>query len=99
MHNVFIPIVFQVVYPIPSCIISVLRDNIIVITFSERVINFSENMIQFSGGTIANFIGNGTEFCVTVTTDNSMQIYVPSGVVMSVNNQPNTQSNRFIYNA
>lgn len=94
-----IPFVLRLFYPTPSCEISILEGNTLVIVFSVRVINFNEVDIVCVGGTLSNFIGNGRDFCVEVITDTTAEIYVPAGVCRSVNEQPNTESNRLIYNA
>lgn len=94
-----IPFTVNLLYPIPSCEISVLRGNVLVISFSERVVDFTETDVEITGGTISEFIGNGREFCITVEVITTAEIYVPSGVAHSEHNQPNTESNRLTYNA
>lgn len=94
-----IPFVVHLLYSIPSCEISVLRDNVIVISFSERVVDFTESDVEITGGTLSEFVGNGRDFCLTVETSATAEIYVPSGVAWSENNQPNTESNRLTYHA
>ena len=99
MSDVHIPLVLHLLYPVPSVVLRILQNNVVVIEFSERVIDFLESHIEITGGTLSDFIGNGRQFCVTVETDSTAELYVPAGVVVSENNQPNTESNRLVYHA
>lgn len=97
MPDVRIPFVMRLLHPIPSCAVSILRDNVIIISFSERVIDFTEADIEITGGTISDFIGNGREFCITIETSTTAEIYVPAGICQSENGIPNAASPRFVY--
>ena len=97
MGEVRIPFILRLLYTSPSCEISVLRDNVILISFSERVIDFSETDIEITGGTLSDFRGNGTQFLIDVQTEATAEISVAAGVCQSANGIPNTASNRFIY--
>ncbi|MYB01985.1 hypothetical protein F4X90_20240 [Candidatus Poribacteria bacterium] len=99
MHNVFIPLVLNTVHLVPTCTISLLRDNVLVIRFSERVVNFTESDIELTGGTLSNFIGNGTDYCITIETETTAEVFVPAHVCESVHGIANAYSNRFTYNA
>jgi len=99
MREVRIPFILRLLYTTPSCEISIFRDNVILITFSERVIDFAETDIEITGGTLSDFRGNGTQFLVDVQTDATAEIYVAAHVCQSAHGIPNTESNRFVYEA
>jgi len=99
MPDIRIGFILNLLYTIPSVVISVLRDNIILIAFSERVTGFTEDAIEITGGTLSDFRGNGREYLVAVNTDTSATLSIGAGVARSVNEQPNTASNRLTYNA
>lgn len=94
-----IPLVLNLSYTIPTVTLSVLRDNIILIAFSERVIGFTADDIEIVGGTLSSFRGNGTEYLIDVATDVSLTVFIPSGVATSVYGELNTESNRLSYDA
>ena len=97
MREVRVPIVLRLLYTTPSCEISILRDNVILISFSERVIDFAATDIEVTGGTLDDFRGNGTQFLIDVQTAATAEIYVGANVCQSANGIPNTESNRFEY--
>lgn len=98
MRAVLIPLTLRLLHTTPSCEISVFRDNVLLITFSERVIDFAETDIEITGGTLSDFRGNGTQFLVEVSTDATAEIVVNAGVCQSgVGGVPNTASNRLVY--
>lgn len=99
MRSVHIPLILRLLYTIPSVSLSVLRDNIILIVFSEGVVNFTADDIEITGGTITDFVGNGREFRATVNTATSAEVYVPAGVCRSENGVLNTESSRLTYHA
>lgn len=97
MRSVRIPLVLRLLYTSPSCEISIFRDNVLLISFSERVIDFTETDIEITGGTLNDFRGNGREFLVEVQTSTTAEIYVPQNICQSANGIPNAESNRFVY--
>lgn len=97
MRSVRIPFVIVLLYTTPSVSLSVMRDNTILIVFSERVVNFTEDSIDITGGTLNDFRGNGREFLVEVQTDGTAKIHVPESACQSANGIPNTASNRLVY--
>ncbi|MCY3739909.1 MAG: hypothetical protein OXH00_02695 [Candidatus Poribacteria bacterium] len=96
MSNVYIPLLLHLLYPVPSVVLRQAQNHVVIVTFSERVVNFTEVGIT-TDGTIADFTGNGFEFCVIF--ENATYAHVRSGVAVSENNQPNTESNRLTLNA
>lgn len=99
MRDVRVPFILNLLYTIPSVSLSVLRDNIILIAFSERVIGFTEEVIDIVGGTLSDFRGNGTEYLVEVETETTAELYVSAGVCASANGIANSESNRLTYDA
>lgn len=97
--NTFIPLVLDAIHPIPTCTISLLQGDVLVIRFSERVVHFTESDIEITGGTISNFIGNGIEYCITIQTSTTAEVFVPASVCESANGIANSESNRFVYEA
>lgn len=95
MRLVKIPLVLEVRIPIPSVELSILRDNTVLIAFSERVDGFTEQSIVVVGGRLENFSGNGHQFLVDVLrtdADTASTISVPAGVATH-SGQLNTASN------
>lgn len=99
MPDIRIPLVLNLSYAIPTVALSVLRDNIILIAFSERVIGFTADDIEIVGGTFSGFRGNGTEYLVNVDTATTATLSIRAGVAASVYGELNTESNRLTYDA
>lgn len=95
MSLVKIPLILEVRIPVPSVELSILRDNTVLIAFSERV-DFRRSDIVVVGGMLDNFSGNGQQYVVDVIrTASQTTLSVPAGVV-SYLDQPNTASNTLV---
>ncbi|MXV76536.1 hypothetical protein F4Z99_19985 [Candidatus Poribacteria bacterium] len=95
ISTVDIPLTVRMLYAIPSVSLSELRENFVVIAFSEQMLDFFESDIDITGGRITEFIGNRKEFCISIAPESAtVEIYVPAGVAHNMYNQPNTESNR-----
>lgn len=93
MRLIKIPLILEVRIPIPSVELSILRDNTVLIAFSERVEGFTEQSIVVVGGRLENFSGNGQQFLVDVIkTEQQATVSVPAGVA-TYSGQLNTASN------
>lgn len=96
MNFIKIPLILEVRIPVPSVELSILRDNTVLIAFSERVAGFTITDISIAGGTLENFSGNGQQFLIDVVkTDQQASLSIPAGVVMHLG-QLNTVSNTLV---
>ena len=77
-------------------VVSILRDQTVLIAFSEPVSGFQESDIRLTGGSLSGFVGNGQQYCVDVArsvADTAAVLHIPAGVATAVGNRLNLRSN------
>ena len=94
--RVKIPFVLTLEIPDLTVLVSILRNQTVLIAFSEPVSRFTESNINISGGSISDFIGNGQQYCVDVersVAETAAVLHIPAGVATAVGNRVNLKSN------